>query len=200
MQAHGRLVAHIEDASQPRSDLGSQSDALGLAAGQGAGRSIHRYVVQPDAFQEFDSPFNLFQDLIGNGLLAGSQDFFIVMAWSIRVYLPDPFGGLADIFSADVHYSQSANLDRQGLRPQSPSTAGLAGTGRHISLDLVTHIVRLGPLVTTLQVRNHAFKLGVPLVILATVSAVSDGDLLLVIPIEDQIYMFLAQVFNRRGG
>ena len=120
-------------------------------------------------------------------------------AWSIRVYLPDPFGGLADIFSADVHYSQSANLDRQGLRPQSPSNARLAGTGRHISLDLVAHIVGLCPLVTTLQVRNHAFKLGVPLVILATVSAVPDGDLLLIIPIKDQIYMFLVQVFDRRG-
>ena len=60
MQADGRLVAHIEDASQPRSDLSSQSDALGLAAGQSAGRSIHRHVVQTDAFQEFDSPFNFF--------------------------------------------------------------------------------------------------------------------------------------------
>ena len=41
-----RLVEDVQDAHQRRADLGREPDALGLAAGQGHARPVHRQVVQ----------------------------------------------------------------------------------------------------------------------------------------------------------
>ncbi len=40
MQPDGRLIQHVQHAHQPRADLGRQADALRLAAGERAGRTV----------------------------------------------------------------------------------------------------------------------------------------------------------------
>ena len=46
VQADRRLVEHVEHAHQAAADLAGQADALGLAAGQGAGRAVEGEVVE----------------------------------------------------------------------------------------------------------------------------------------------------------
>ncbi len=48
VQTDGRLVQDVQDADEAGADLGGQPDALGLAAGEGAGRAVEREVVQAD--------------------------------------------------------------------------------------------------------------------------------------------------------
>lgn len=40
VQADGRLVQDVQDADEAGADLGGQADALGLAAGERAGRAV----------------------------------------------------------------------------------------------------------------------------------------------------------------
>jgi len=121
-----------------------------------------------------------------------------VGAGGVGVDIPDPFGRLSDILGADVHYPQSADFYRQGLRAKPFAAAGLARARRHIALNLVAHVVGLGPFVAAFQVGDHAFEFGVPFVALATVGPVTDGDLLLVVPVEDHVQVFRVQVLDRR--
>ncbi len=57
VQADGRLVEHIKNASQARSDLGGQPDALALAAGERGRRAAQRQVAQPHRVQKL-KPLN----------------------------------------------------------------------------------------------------------------------------------------------
>ena len=52
VQPDRRLVEHVEDADEAGADLGGQPDALGLAAGERAGRPVEGEVVEADVEQE----------------------------------------------------------------------------------------------------------------------------------------------------
>ena len=118
MQSHGGLVAHVEHPGESGTDLSSQAHPLGLAAGQCSGGAVHGHVIQADTLQEFDSAFDLFQDLVGDGLLAGGQYIFLMRAGSVGVDVSDPLSRLSDVLGADVHYSQATDFHRQGFRAQ----------------------------------------------------------------------------------
>ncbi|MNO00608.1 hypothetical protein D3C81_2205350 [compost metagenome] len=62
MQADGRFVQHVEDAGQAGTDLRGQTDALALAARQGAGTARQAEVVQADVVQEAQPVGDLLQD------------------------------------------------------------------------------------------------------------------------------------------
>src|SRR5579864_7683266 len=49
VQADRRLVEHIEHATEARTDLRSQADALAFAAGESGGGAIERDVTKPDS-------------------------------------------------------------------------------------------------------------------------------------------------------
>ena len=55
MQTDAGLVKHVQHAREPGADLRGQADALGFAAGQGAGRASKRQVVEPNAEQEVEA-------------------------------------------------------------------------------------------------------------------------------------------------
>ena len=73
VQADGRLVQDVEHADQAGADLGGQPDALGLAAGEGAGRAVEREVVQADVDQEPQPLVDLLEHPLGDLLVAGVE-------------------------------------------------------------------------------------------------------------------------------
>ena len=67
------LVQDVEDAHQPRADLGGQPDPLGLAPGQRPRRPVEGQVVQADVEQEVQSLLDLLEHPLGDLPLAGRQ-------------------------------------------------------------------------------------------------------------------------------
>ena len=60
MQADAGLIQNIGHAHQTGTDLGGQSDALGLASGQGSGSPGQGQIVQAHVDQEIDPGLDLF--------------------------------------------------------------------------------------------------------------------------------------------
>ena len=185
MQAHRGLIADVKHAGQTGTDLRGKADALGFTSGKGPGGAVHGYVVKADTLQEVDPPLNLFQDLVSNGLLSGGQHPFGMGAGSVWVDVSDPFRCLANVLGANIHDAETADLNCQCFWPQAFAVTGWTRTRRHITLYLGAHVVRLGPLVASLQVGNDALKVGIPFVGLSAASAVPHGDLLFVISVEN---------------
>ena len=67
------LVEDVEHADQAGADLGGQPDALGLAAGQRAGRPVQRQVVEADVEQEAQPGLDLLDDPLGDLPLAHGE-------------------------------------------------------------------------------------------------------------------------------
>ena len=68
MQADARLVKYIKNADQPGADLRGQTDALGLAAAQGAAFAVQRQIAQADVLEKAQARTN-FLDQFGRDLL-----------------------------------------------------------------------------------------------------------------------------------
>src|SRR5262249_23705797 len=62
VEADRRLVEDVEDADEPRADLGREPDALPLAAGERRRAAIERQVVEPDVEEEAEPRDQLLQD------------------------------------------------------------------------------------------------------------------------------------------
>ena len=73
VQADGRLIQHIEHTAQLRPQLGSQADALGLAAGKRGRRAVEREIPQSHALQETQARRNLRHHIAGNLSLAPGE-------------------------------------------------------------------------------------------------------------------------------
>ena len=73
VQADGRLVEHVEDAHQPRADLGGQPDPLRLTSGQRRGRAVEGEVVEPDVEQEAEPRVDLLEHPFRDVLVAFGQ-------------------------------------------------------------------------------------------------------------------------------
>ena len=65
-----RLVEHVQHADQAGADLAGQADALGLAAGQRAGRAGQREVVEAHVEQEAHAGVDLLHDPLGDHAVA----------------------------------------------------------------------------------------------------------------------------------
>src|SRR6266436_4764458 len=68
MQTDRRFIQDVEHTAEIRSELGSQSDPLRLAAAQRAGGSTERQVFQPNPLHEEEPLLDFGQNRIGNGL------------------------------------------------------------------------------------------------------------------------------------
>ena len=69
MEPDRRLVEDVENASKPRADLRSETDALHLAAGESGRRAVESEVVKPDIEKELKPPHNLGYDVLETGEL-----------------------------------------------------------------------------------------------------------------------------------
>ena len=200
VKANSWLVANVQDPGQSGPYLSGQPDPLGLAAGKGAGRSVHGHIVQAYILQKTQPALDFLEDLVAYGLVSGGQSFSRMVPGGVRVYLPDPRGRLADVLRANFHDAQAANGDRQGFGPETHAAAGLARPRRHIALNFLAGVVGLGLPVAALQVGDHPFKGRVPTVGTPLMGLVVDGDLLGLVAVKDKVYLFLGQVLNRGLG
>ena len=73
VEADRGLVEDVEDADQAGADLGGQPDALGLAAGERAGRAVEGEVVEADVEQEVEPLLDLLEHPLADLPLAGGQ-------------------------------------------------------------------------------------------------------------------------------
>ncbi len=70
VQADARLVQDVEHAHELAADLGRQADALGFTARERGRGAAEREIVQPNVDHELEAGGDLFEHLIGDGLLA----------------------------------------------------------------------------------------------------------------------------------
>ena len=68
MQADRGLVENVDHAHQSAADLGRQTNALRLAAGQGRRAALEREIVEAAAQQKPEAPANLLERLGGDQL------------------------------------------------------------------------------------------------------------------------------------
>ena len=71
MQADGRLVEHVENAAQLRSDLGGQANALAFAARKCGRGAVERNVAESHRIQKLQALDDLVHDAAGDESLPG---------------------------------------------------------------------------------------------------------------------------------
>ena len=76
MKADRRLVEHVEDTAQLRSDLRGQANALTFAAGKRGRGTAEREIAESNIIEEFEALRDLVRDAPGNRQFpAGEFDF-----------------------------------------------------------------------------------------------------------------------------
>ncbi len=169
MQTDGRLVEDVQHAYESGADLGGQADALGLAAGERAGRAVQREVVQADVDQEPQSFVDLLQHALGDLLVAG-----------VELQLAQELRAVADRHRGDLGDRLLHDRDREDDRLQARALTGGAGHLAHVALEALTAGVALGLAVPPLDEGDGPFE-GRRVDALAAVPvAVPDLDLRLV--------------------
>src|SRR3972149_2499609 len=119
-------------------DLGGQSDALDLAAGQCAGAAVqgevvHAYVAQKDQARAY-----LLEDLMGVGASAFREG---------GIFGGQPLSPVKRLYDAhlgDAMDVEAVHGDRQGLRLEPCALTDGAGGFRHVPLDLLARVVGIG--------------------------------------------------------
>ena len=133
VQADRGLVQDVEHADQARADLRGQPDALRLPSGQGPGGPVQGQVVQAHVDQELESCPNLFQDPLGDHVLAIRELELVeerdLVLDRLRRELPD----------ADPPHG-----DCQGLGLEARALAGPARHVTHVLLQPFPRAVGLG--------------------------------------------------------
>ncbi len=149
VQADRRLVEHVEHASQARTDLRGQPDALALAARQRAGVAAERQVVETDVVEEAQPLTDLLEDADGNiGLL-------FVQRFGQRLV---PVAGLADRHLGHFADMQAVDLDGQRFGLEAVAVACRAGGGGHVALDLLARPCTVRFLPAALEIGDHTLE------------------------------------------
>ena len=147
VQADGGLVQNIQHAHETAADLGSQTDTLALAAGQGAGGAAEGQVAESHRLQKPQTGADLLQNLGGDHLLIARQG----QAVEKRDLVVHRHGG-------GVVDGQAAHSDGQRLRPQPPALTGRTRAGGHEGFDLLLAGVGLGLHIPALQIVGDALE------------------------------------------
>lgn len=169
VQADGRLVEDVQHADESGADLGGQTDALGLTAGEGAGRAVQREVVQADVDQELQSFVDLLEHPLGDLLVTGAE-----------LQLTQEFRAVADGHAGDLGDRLAHDGDREDERLEPGALTGGAGHLAHVALEALAAGVALGLAVPALDEGNGTLEGGRVDPLAAVPVAVADLDLGLV--------------------
>jgi hypothetical protein len=134
VQADGRLVQHVADALQVRSQLRRQADALRLAARQRGRGAVQGQVAQADLLQEGQARTDLAEHVTGDVVRAALQ--------RQRV---DPAQRLVDAESGDGGDGLGSEAHRPRDRVQARAAAVRAGQVAHLQLGLVAELLLAPP-------------------------------------------------------
>ena len=147
VQADRRLVEDVEHAHQARADLRRQPDPLRLAARERRRRAVERQVADADVVEEAQPLLDLAQDQPRDLALGARQ-----------LELLQPLDRPPRRHARELVDAEPADLHRQRLRPQPRAVALRARPQRHVLLDLLARVVRLGLAVAALEVRHDALE------------------------------------------
>ena len=189
VQPDRRLVEHVEHPDQAAADLRRQPDALGLAAGQGAGRAVEAQVVEADVEQELHPGLDL---LAAPGRRSGGPARTARGCVISRVASPQgQVAQLEDVAPGDRH--------RQALRLEPGPAALRAGHLPHVPLDGLPGVIGLGLGVAAGQPRHHPLVVGVVAADPPVPVAVLDVDLLGARPVQHDLLVRLLEVLPGVG-
>ena len=186
MQADAGLVQNVEHAHQSAANLGSQADALRLAARQRGRAAGQGQIIQAHVAQEAQPRVYFLQDGRGNHGLR-------LVQLKPRQERPR---------SADVHFGYLGNVlaahgDCQRFLFQALAAAVRAGLIAHVFLIGSLHRVAAGIPIAALQRVHHALK-GRHILAAAVDALIIDGDFLSLRTIEQDVHDLLGQLAH--GG
>ena len=152
VQADRRLVEDVEDADESGADLGGEPNALGLAAGQGAGVAVEGEVVEADVEQESQPLVDLLEHPLADLALPVRH----LQALEVVGRLTDRQGTHFGDVLGSLAFAVELNRKDHGLEPG-------AGTRRarhlaHEALDPLLAGLGLGVCVAALEVGNRALE------------------------------------------
>ena len=185
VQADRRLVQDVQDADQPGADLGRQPNALSLTAGQGAGRTVQREVVQAYVEQKAQASLDLLDDPLGDLTLARRE-----------VDLSQELGAVGDRERTDLGDALTADMDRQRLGLQPGATALGTGHLSHVALVALTRPLGVSLCVPALDERHHTLESRCVGTVPAIAVAVLDVDLV-VLTVQDRVTRTVGQCVPR---
>ena len=125
VQADRRLVEHVQHAAQAAPDLGRQSNALHLAAGERGGGPGQRQVVQTHVDQELQPVANLARHLAGDLPLAAGE-------------LP-----VVELFPETIQRQAAKLVDRSAPQPHCRRVVAQPAAAADGTLDLVDKMLQL---------------------------------------------------------
>ncbi len=169
MEADRGLVEDVHHADQARPDLGREPDPLGLAPGQRPRRPREREVADPDVLEERQPFGDLAHDQARDRALGLGQ-----------LQRPDPLPGRGRGERAVLGDAEAADLDREALGPQPGAAAVRTGLLRHVALDPLAVLLRVGLLVAALKLVDDPFE--AHLVGAAATEAIRVRDLVALLP------------------
>ena len=147
VKADGRLVQNIQHPHERGADLGGQTDALALPAGQGARLTAEGKVLEPHRLQKMEAGADLFQDLVGDYLLGGGKGKPL-----------HKFQGLGHRLGGKPVDGLAPHRHRQRFRFEPLALAVGTGHLAHQLLQLPAGGVRLSLPVAALHVGDDALK------------------------------------------
>ncbi len=184
-----RLVEDVQDAHERRADLGREPDALGLTAGQGDARAVHRQVVETDIDEEPQPGGDLLDHLGRDGPFPFVE---------LRPKPAGPAQGVLDRHRRDVPDVQVADRDRQDLGSEPLASTRRAGLADHQLLDLGLDVVGIRLAVAALEVGDDPLEVGLVRALPAFVPVAHEDPLLVFLRIEQVVERLLRQLADRR--
>ena len=100
VQADGWLVEDVEGADETRAQRGRELNALGFAAGKGAGEAVEGEVVEADGVEEADAIADFAEDLAGDLFMHRAQ---VQVLEEVMSGTDGECGGFADVFAVDAN-------------------------------------------------------------------------------------------------
>ena len=123
VQADGRLVQHVKDAAQPRTDLGGQADALRFAAGERGGGTVQSQVAETHVEQKIEALGDFVQRTAGDFDLAHGK---------LRADFVHGGARLAERQFREIGDRKAGNFYGEAFGAQAAFIAGGAGNRRHV--------------------------------------------------------------------
>ena len=147
VQPDRRLVEDVEDTHELRADLRGEPQPLRLAAGERLGGPVELQVADADVGEEGEPLADLLHDAMADQLLGRRQVELVEELQRLR------HGALREGVDRAVADRHGEHL---GLEPGAVTLG--AGPHRHVLLDPLTLLRRVGLAVAPLQVRDEALE------------------------------------------
>ena len=189
VQADAGLVEDVEHADERRADLRGEADALRLAAGERGRGALQGEVADADVVEEAEALADLLDHAAADEALGVAER----QAFQERERLAHAHQGeLVDVALAD------GDGEARGLEPCP--VALRARPVRHVLLDLLADLLRLGLHEAPLEVLDDAGEARVVVAHAPLVVAVAERDALLAGAVEEQVPVLLGHVVPRHAG